>query len=148
MISLAQLQVAASLLIALANTSWAQVPNFADNFEGTDLNPEWTVINPAAHDGFDGNGHYLIRGGENSTAGLRRDVGGQGDFTAEVSLELGPFFLNGSGGTLSDLKVRFTGPGASLEEGLGISPQRQTVLSILQLSLGPGALKLGFLCVP
>lgn len=115
MISLAQLQVAASLLIALANTSWAQVPNFADNFEGTDLNPEWTVINPAAHDGFDGTGHYLIRGPQSSTAGLRRDVGGQGDFTAEVSLELGPFFLNGSGGTQSDLKVRFTGPGASLE---------------------------------
>ena len=108
------LRTLTSLAIALAivGTGWGQVPRFTDEFDGPDLNSGWTLINPTTHDGFVGAGHYLIRGPHGSSAGLRRTMGGEGDFTAELSLELEPFFLSGSGGTQSDLKVRFTGPGA------------------------------------
>mgnify|MGYP001547910734 FL=1 len=41
---------------------------------------------------------------------------GQGSFVAEVSVHLGPFFLNGSGGTKSDYKLRFLGGSGGLVE--------------------------------
>lgn len=105
----------AFLIGALTNNAMAQVTELVDEFDGPDLSSDWTVIHPATHDGFDDTGHYLVRGPLSSAAGLRRPMGGQGDFTAEISLKLGPFFLNNSGGTQSDLKVRFKGSGASLE---------------------------------
>ena len=111
------LRILHSLAIALAivGTCWGQVPRFTDEFDGPDLNSGWTLINPTTHDGFVGAGHYSIRGPHGSSAGIRRTMGGEGDFTTELSLELKPFFLTGAGGTQSDLKVRFTGPGAWFE---------------------------------
>ena len=101
--------------LAIVGTVWGQVPRFTDEFDGPDLNSGWASINLATHDGHVGDGYYSIRGPKGSPAGLRRKMGGQGDFTIELSLDLEPFFLSGSGGTKSDLKVRFTGPGAWFE---------------------------------
>ena len=64
-----------------------------ENFTGPTLDPEWTTINPASHVGFNGSGQYVIDGVQGADAGLRRNMGGSGSFTAEVSIKLGPFFL-------------------------------------------------------
>ena len=103
------------LSLAVAALGWGQVPGFLDEFDGPNLNAEWTPINPASHDGFGEAGDYAIRGPQGRTAGLRRTMGGQGDFITELSLKLETFFLGGAGGTHSDLKVRFTGSGAWFE---------------------------------
>lgn len=107
--------ISAGLSLALVSACMAQVPGFAEEFDGPALGSEWSVVNPATHDGFDGSGYYLVRGPHGSTAGINRTMGGQGDFTTEVEFELGPFFLSGSGGTQADLKIRFTGSGESFE---------------------------------
>ena len=81
---------------AVAALGWGQVPAFLDEFDGPNLNAEWTPINPASHDGFGEAGDYAIRGPQGRTAGLRRTMGGQGDFITELSLKLETFFLGGA----------------------------------------------------
>ncbi|MGI9240827.1 MAG: hypothetical protein ACR2RV_08500, partial [Verrucomicrobiales bacterium] len=107
--------ITVSIALAIVGSCWGQVPGFVEEFDGPELSSDWTLINAATHDGFDGSGHYSISAPLGTTAGIRRSMGGQGDFTAEISLELGPFFLGGAGGTQSDLKVRFTGTGENFE---------------------------------
>jgi hypothetical protein len=103
------------LVILLATPALAQVPTFEDTFDGPALDPAWTAIQPASHPGFNGSGRYVVDGVLSSSSGLRRGMGGQGSFIAEVSLELGPFLLTGSGGTKSDFKFRFGGSSGNVE---------------------------------
>jgi len=104
------------LVSMFAGIATAQPPPFVDTFDGPTLDPEWTALNPGSHPGFNGSGQYVVDGVHQSDAGLRRTMGGtQGDFIAEVSLELGPFFLGGAGGTKTDFKVRFNGSGGLVE---------------------------------
>ena len=104
-----------AIAVALAASGMAQVPDFSDSFDGPDLDSGWARISPGTHDGFAEPGHYTIRGSRGTSTGLRRSIGGRGDFTVELSLQLDPFFLAGAGGTRSDLKIRFAGAGAWFE---------------------------------
>ncbi len=125
-----------TIAVALAASGMAQVPNFSDSFDGPDLDSGWDRISPGTHDGFAEPGHYTIRGIRGASTGLRRSIGGRGDFTAELSLQLDPFFLAGAGGTRSDLKIRFAGAGAWFEVVLNSFKSLRATSSELGGNLG------------
>jgi hypothetical protein len=104
-----------AIMLAIVSTGLGQISSFTDEFDGPDLNPEWTLINATPQDGLVETGYYSLRGPIGNSSGLRRKMKGQGDFTTEISFKLKTFFLKGAGGSKSDLKIRFTGPGAWFE---------------------------------
>ncbi len=101
--------------LTMAGIGGAQVPDFTEDFQGDTIDPGWSLVNPAGHQGRVVDGLYAIRGPRGNATGLRRSMGGQGDFSMEIRLKLEPFFLDNHGGTQADLKIRFEGPGAWFE---------------------------------
>ena len=103
-------------LFSITSLAHTAVPPFSDELTGPILDPEWTPVGPAIHPGFNEKGQYVFNGALRTNVGLQRMMGGAGSFLAEISLELSRFFLRGSGGSQSDLKIRFLGGSAGLVE--------------------------------
>ncbi|MDC3255259.1 hypothetical protein OAV21_02565 [bacterium] len=89
------------------------IPPFVDDFSGPELAEGWTPLDSeegATQIGF-ADGVYEIRDNtEGGDAGLRREVGGVGSFTANAKLMLVDF-----AGSNTDFKFRFIGSGKFIE---------------------------------
>jgi hypothetical protein len=71
--------------------------SFSDNFNGPALDPTWTQLGPSANQiGFNGVGQYVVQAASTTTNGLSRRIGFNGDFTANLSVQLTNFLGSGA----------------------------------------------------
>jgi len=131
------LRIYTLLALFAATSASAQVTAFEDDFNGPALDPAWTAVQPGSHPGFNGSGQYVADGILGADSGLSRSMGGQGSFTAEVSVVLASFAAGGGGGTKSDFKFRFKGAGEFVEVVFNSFKDLRAYSSQLQDNLAP-----------